>query len=125
METQEQSLGGTSAKKTGSFDFSKSEATIQNIIIPNSQFGAKWVKDDGYAIGIENVKITKNYKTLEEALNQIGYGVDKDNEGDEVLVKVGNIDYELIVRIVKALLIIDDVNTKEEVIETIKQLTNG
>jgi len=92
--------------ETGKLDYSKAEETVKNIIIPNSQFGAKWVKGEGYAAGIENVKITKNHETLEEALNEIGYGVDKE-DGEEVLVKVGETDYELIVRIVKAILIIE------------------
>ena len=108
MEIQEQERTGESAKRNDSLDYSKAEETIRNINIPNSQFGAKWVKDEGYAIGIENVKITRNHETLEKALNEIGYGVDKDDDGDEILVKVGEIDYELIVRIIKALNIINE-----------------
>lgn len=96
------------ASKTNNLNYGKGEKLIQNIVIPNSQFGAKWVKEDGYAIGIDNVKITKSYDTLEEALNQIGYGVDKDEQGDEVLVKVGEIDYEIIARIAKAIIIIEN-----------------
>lgn len=99
--------GFANASQTNNFDYSKSEATIKNIIIPNSQFTAKWVKDEGYAIGLENIKLTQSYATLEEALNTIGYGVDIDSEGDEVLVKVGELDYELVTRIVKAILIIE------------------
>lgn len=95
------------ANQTNSLDYSKCEPTIKNIVIPNSQFTAKWVKDEGYAIGIENVKLTQSFQTLEEALNTIGYGVDIDSEGDEVLVKVGELDYELVARIVKAILIIE------------------
>lgn len=98
------------AKKTNSLDYSDGEYIVKNIAIPNSQFTAKWVQDEGYAVGIENVKLTKNYKTLEEALNQIGYGVDKDEEGDEILVKVGNVDYELIARLIKAINIIEKTN---------------
>lgn len=113
-EQKEQSHGGTYAKKTNSFDFSKGEEETRNIVIPNSQFMAKWQKDEGYAVGIENVKLTKNYKTLEEALNQIGYGVDKDEEGDEVLVKVGEIDFEMVTRIVKALIIVNNTNQEDE-----------
>lgn len=94
-------------EKTNSLDYSKAELIVKNIEIPNSEFKGKWIKDEGYSIGIENIKLTKNYNTLEEALNQIGYGVDKDSEGDEVLVKVGEVDYELIVRIARALLIIN------------------
>ena len=97
-----------SVLKTSNLDYSKSEKTIKNIVIPNSQFSCKWIKDEGYAIGIENVKLTKNYKTLEEALNRIGYGVDKDENEDEILVKLGEIDYELVARIVKAIIIIEN-----------------
>lgn len=108
METQEPKHIGTNARETNNFDYSKSEELVKNITIPNSVFHAKWVKDEGYAIGIENIKISKTHKTLEKALNEIGYGVDKDEEDDEILVKVGEIDYEIIVRIVKALLIIEN-----------------
>lgn len=101
-------------KRTNSFDFSKSEETVKNITIPNSEFMAKWTKNDGYAIGIENIKITKNYKTLEEALNQIGYGVETDKDGDEVLMKVGDTDYETIVRIVRALIILNNQQNENE-----------
>lgn len=94
------------AKKTGKLDYSEKEMLIKNIEIPNSQFGCKWIKDAGYAIGIEGVKLSKNYDTLEKALNTIGYGVDIE-EDEEVLVKVGDTDYELIARIVKAILIIE------------------
>lgn len=111
------------AERTDNFDFSKGEETVRNIVLPNSQFGAKWVKDEGFAIGIENIKITESYDTLEKALNKIGYGVDRDDDGDEILVKEGGIDYEIIVRIVRALLIVHDENAKEElkqIIETLK-----
>lgn len=92
------------------------ELEVKNIIVPNSQFSCKWVKDEGYAIGIDNVKITKSFETLEEALNQIGYGVEKDDNEDEILVKVGDIDYELLIRIVKAILIIEEQKIREAVI---------
>lgn len=108
MEIQAQEHSGTNVKKTNSFDYSKAEETIKNIIIPNSEFHAKWEYEKGYAIGIENIKITKSYKTLEEALNQIGYGVEKDKEGDEVLMKVGDTDFETIVRITRALIILNN-----------------
>lgn len=98
----------------GSLDYSKSEKTVENIVIQGSQFMAKWVKDEGYAIGYENIKITKSYKTLEEALNQIGYGVELDDEGDETLVKVGGTDFETILRIVKAVIIVTEENNKIE-----------
>lgn len=110
METQELEHSKKNVKKTDSLDYSKAEKTIENIVIPNSVFQAKWVKEEGYAIGIENIKLTKNHKTLEKALNEIGYGVDKDDDGDEILVKVGDIDYELITRIVKALITLNNQN---------------
>lgn len=110
MEIQEQERIGTNVKDKNNLDYSKAEELARNITIPNSVFHGKWVKDEGYAIGIENMKLTKNYKTLEEALNQIGYGVDKDKDGDEVLVKVGEVDYELIVRIMKSLIILNNEN---------------
>lgn len=106
--------------QNNSLDYSKAEPTIQNIVIPNSQFKAKWVKDEGYAIGYENVKLTRSYETLEKALNQIGYGVDKDNDGDEILVKVGEIDYELIMRMIKAVIVINNENVTTE-----KEAQNG
>lgn len=115
METQDQGRTGTSAKKTNNFDYSKGEATVQNITIPGSEFHAKWIKDEGYAIGIENIKITKYHKTLEEALNEIGYGVDKDEEGEEILVKVGEVNYEIIVRTMRALLVTNELNKEEYV----------
>lgn len=96
--------------KNGSFDYSKAEPTVKNIIIPNSQFCAKWEAEKGYAVGIENYQLTKHHETLEGALNEIGYGVDKDKEGEEILVKVGDIDFELITRIIKTLLIINKEN---------------
>lgn len=102
-----------SAEKTNSLDYSKGEEIIKNIVIPKSNFHAKWEKDKGYAIGFENIKLTKDYNTLEEALNAIGYGVDKDEDGEEVLVKVGETDYEIFVRIVKAILIIEENKVKE------------
>lgn len=104
METKETELIQKSVLGTDS----KNSGTVRNIVIPNSQFGAKWVEGEGYAVGIENVKLTRNFETLEEALNEIGYGVDKDDEGEDVLVKVGETDYEMIVRIVKAIIIIEE-----------------
>lgn len=97
-------------ERSNSFNYSDKEELIRGIVIPNSQFGAKWEKDKGYAIGIENIKLTRNYETLEEALNTIGYGVDKDKDGEEILVKVGEIDYEMIARTIKALIIIEEIN---------------
>lgn len=119
METQEKRQSGTNVKKINSFDFSKSEKTVQNITIPNSMFMAKWIEGQGYAIGIEHIQITKYHKTLERALNEVGYGVEKDEEDDEIMVKVGEIDYEMIGRIVKALMIIERENAKitDEIIE--------
>lgn len=101
-----------SEKSKNNLDYSNNEELIKGITIPNSQFTAKWEKGKGYAIGIENIKLSKDYETLEEALNTIGYGVDKEGE-DDVLVKVGETDYEMIVRIIKALLIIEE-DKKEE-----------
>lgn len=94
------------------FDYSKAEQIIKNIVIPNSNFGAKWVEGEGYAIGYENVKLTKNYETLEEALNQIGYGTDRE-DNDAILVKVGEVDYEMIVRIIRAVLIVEEIKKEE------------
>lgn len=102
------------ANTVNSLDYSKSEELIRNINIPNSQFQAKWIKNEGYAVGIEGIKLTKNYETLEEALNQIGYGVDVNENEEEILMKVGNIDYELIVRVIKALLIIEALKGEEK-----------
>lgn len=115
MEKQSNTVKNTSTSQKGSttaqgnsFDFSKAEETFRNITIPNSQFQAKWKKDVGYSVGIENVKLTRDYKTLEQALNQIGYGVDIDKDGDEILVKLEGIDFEIIPRIVKALIILNE-----------------
>lgn len=108
--TNTTSKKGNTTANGSNLDYSKAEKTFENIIIPNSQFQAKWKIEEGYSVGIENIKLTKNYKTLEEALNQIGYGVEKDKEGDDVLMKVGEVDYELIVRIVKAIAIIEEQN---------------
>ncbi|UYL83846.1 MAG: hypothetical protein [Wigfec virus K19_81] len=100
--------------QNNSLDYSKGEENFKNIIIPGSQFQAKWIKDEGYAVGIENIKLTKNYKTLEEALNQIGYGVELDKDGDEILMKVGEVDYEMIARIVRALITINNENNEKD-----------
>lgn len=110
MEIQEQKRIGNNAKKTNNLDYSKSEVEVKNIVIPNSAFMAKWVKGKGYAIGYENVKVTADYETLEQALNQVGYGVDKDEEGDETLVKFGETNFEVIVNIINAILTIREEN---------------
>lgn len=102
-----------------------SDLEVKNIIIPNSQFSCKWVKEEGYAIGIENVKITKNFETLEEALNEIGYGVEEDEAGDQILVKVGNVDYELFVRAVKAILIIEEQKLKNAIMQDMVSIKEG
>lgn len=104
------SLKNSTTVQANNLDFSKGEELTRNINIPNSQFQAKWMKDEGYAVGYEGFKLTRNYKTLEEALNQIGYGVDKDEEGDEILVKVGEVDFEIIARLIKAIVILNDEN---------------
>lgn len=103
---------GTNANETNNLDYSKGELKFKNIVIPRSEFMAKYIDGEGYAIGIENIKITKSYKTLDEALGQIGYGVDVDEDGDEVLVKSGEFDYEIVVRIVRALVILNEENRK-------------
>lgn len=107
--TQDTLRGGVSVKEADNSN--ASELLMKNIVIPNSAFEAKWRKDEGYSVGIEQVRLSKDYETLEEALNVIGYGVDKDQDGDEILVKVGDIDYELVVRIVRALLIVKEENS--------------
>lgn len=94
--------------KIDEFDFSKSEETIKNIEIPSSAFTGKWIKDKGFSIGIGTIRLTKDYETLEEALNQVGYGVDKDKEGDEILVGVEGVNYDMVVRIVQAILTIEE-----------------
>lgn len=110
METQENTKkeASTSQKnnttaQNNSFDYSKAEITNQNIVIPDSQFQAKYTKENGYAVGIEGVRLTKYHKTLEKALNEIGYGVEKDEEDDEILVKTGEVDFEMVARIAKAI----------------------
>lgn len=115
METQQQEQSAKYAEETDNSN-SKSEILMKNITIPNSQFQAKWKNGEGYSIGYENIRITKNFETLEEALNKIGYGVDKDEEGDEILVKTGETDFETIAYIIKAMLIIYDEN-KEKLTE--------
>lgn len=105
---------GTNAKKTSNSESGKPEELSRNIVIPNSQFMAKWTKEEGYAIGIENIKITKNFDTLDKALNQIGYGVKTDEDGDEVLEKYGETDFETIARIVKAIIILNNDNNNEK-----------
>lgn len=89
-------------KETASLDYSKAKMNFKNITIPNSVFRGRWQEDEGYSVGYENVRLTRDYPTLEEALNRIGYGVEKDRDGEEILVKVGEIDYEMIVRIIRA-----------------------
>lgn len=110
MEVSEKKRHSTTAKQETNFDYSKSEVEIKTITIPNSQFQAKWKKDEGYAIGYEGYKLTKDHETLEGALNQIGYGVNQDKDGDEILVKHGEIDFELIVRLIKIMLVINNEN---------------
>lgn len=99
---------GTNVKNQNSFDFSKAEELRKGIIIPNSIFRAVWEKDKGYSVGIENVRITPDYETLNEALNPVGYGVEKDEEGNEILTTYGPTDFEMVARIVKAILIIEN-----------------
>lgn len=95
------------------FDFEKSEPTIKNITIPNSRFGGHWSKQYGYSIGYEGIQITRSFPTLEEALNQIGYGVDEKEDGDE-LVKVTDVNYEVIANMVLAMLIIREQNDEKD-----------
>lgn len=109
---KELSHGNTNVNQGNSFDFSKSEETIKSISIPQSEFRGLWVKDKGFSIGYESVKLTKDYETLEEALNQIGYGVEVKEDGDE-LVKVGDCNYEMVVRIVRAVLILNEQNNEK------------
>lgn len=104
MKEKDEALFNTqpNAEKTSSEKLSSE--LIKNIRIPNSQFEGKYIKDKGYCIGIENVQISKFKETLEEALNEIGYGVDVDKDGDEILVKVGDVNYEIIANITRALI---------------------
>lgn len=83
---------------------------FKNIVIPGSMFMAKYKEEEGYSIGIENYRLTKNYKTLELALNQIGYGVEKNKEDEEELVKVGEVDFDLIGRIIHTMIAIQQEN---------------
>lgn len=107
-EQMDTSNGGTYAKEVISVESGNLE--IKNIVIPNSEFRGLWKKDVGYSIGYESVKLTKDYETLEEALNQIGYGVDNEDE----LVKYGDTDYEMIIRVIRAVLIVMSENKKVE-----------
>lgn len=107
MEQQAQLNGGADAKETNNEQFG--ELLLKNIKIGNSEFRGLWEKDKGYSVGYENIRLTKNYPTLDEALNQIGYGVDNDDE----LVKVGECDYDMVVRIVRAILIVKEENEKD------------
>lgn len=111
-ESQGQLHGVTSGNEM--HNSNASEATIKNISIPGSEFSAKWVKDKGYAIGYEGVKLTKDYGTLEEALNQIGYGVGGDNDVDELVKVELPVNYEMVIRIVRAVLIVMGENQKTE-----------
>lgn len=115
METTKQNASSIDATNKGnSLDYSKAEIEMKNIAIPGSVFRGRWKKDEGYSIGYENVRLTKDYETLEKALNTIGYGVEKDKEGDEILVKVGEIDFEMIVRIIRAVNMIEAENMVKE-----------
>lgn len=107
MEQLDTSNGGADANKVNKEQ--SGELLIKNIKIGNSEFRGLWEKDKGFSVGYENVRLTKNYPTLEEALNQIGYGVDNEDE----LVKVGECDYDMVVRVVRAILIVKEENEKD------------
>lgn len=121
METQATKRTGTSANATSSFDYSKAEATVKNIVIPGSEFAAKWEEGKGYAIGYENIRITEYHKTLDKALNRVGYGVEKDKDDEEILVKFGETDFEMMVRIARAVNLIE----AEKVTEIMKGAVNN
>lgn len=113
-ETRDISNIGINAKEADKENSSEGEMLTKKIIIPNSAFRGVWIKDEGYSVGIENVRLTKSYETLNEALNEIGYGVEKDEKGDEMLGIVEGTNYEMVVRIVKALLIIEQLKKEQD-----------
>lgn len=106
-----------SAKEINNLDYSKSELEYKNIILPQTIFTAKWQKDKGFSVGIANTKLTIDYPTLNEALDEVGLEVVIDNEGEEILKQKGDIDYELIARIVATLIKqFDEMKVKEELL---------
>lgn len=96
MESQS---GQMNANQTNRLDCSKGELLIKNILLQNTVFMAKWIDGKGYSVGIGDAKLTEDYETLNEALEIVGLEMYKDKDGDELLKKKGDIDYDLIARI--------------------------
>lgn len=93
------SHGSTNAGKENSLSSSKGELLIKNILLQNTVFMAKWIDGKGYSVGIGDAKLTEDYETLNEALEIVGLEMYRDKDGDELLKKKGDIDYDLIARI--------------------------
>lgn len=91
-------------------NYEKAEELVKNITIPNSQFRAVWTKEKGYCVGYESIQLTKHYETLDEALNQIGYGAKRDEQGEDILEKYGHVDFELIMRMIQAVIVLNQEN---------------
>lgn len=98
--------GRMNANLANNLDYSKGELEYKNIKLPQTIFTAKWQKGVGYSVGIVDAKLTEDFETLEEALNEVGLGVKIDKDGDEILElhQVGGVDYDLIARITAVLI---------------------
>lgn len=117
METQQSvpANGTTSKSETttapnSKLDYSKAQELIRSYELPGSNFTMKWEKDKGFAVGLENYQVTRHFETKNEALAKIGYKTEIDRDGDEILVKIGEIDYEFIVLCMKILMGIEKMN---------------
>lgn len=110
-------------------DYSKAEKTVENITLGESYFTAKWIKGQGYSIGLYNYKISKDYEELNDALELIGYRSTKDRDGDDILEKVGTTNWEQIIKCIKVIVGIEKMKDEEEakamIEETIKNINNG
>lgn len=98
---------------TDSFDFSKAEETIRNYELANSHFTMKWEKNEGFSIGLENYRVSGHYETANEALATIGYKSEKDRDGEDILLKIGEVNYEFIILCMKILMGIEKINQEE------------
>lgn len=121
-KTQAISNGNTGVKKQNSLDYSKSKPNFKRYTIPGSQFEVLWNKATGYSVGIENIRITKDFGTLNEAMNTIGYHTEEIKEGKETyyeIKKYGVVEFEVIAHIAKAIIAVNMENFKKEIEELI------
>lgn len=122
METQDIKQSTTSVDTKDNSNSSEKELLIENIELPGSNFSAKWMKDKGYAVGLENHRLTRFHESLNDALEEINYETFKDEDGDTVLKRKKGTNFEHIVNIVRILLTVQQENNQQILEETIKKI---